>query len=137
MPSWSEDNSRDKEEPNYLASILIFEGLFALNSYMASESPEGYGALLTLLSPLGTSSNVSDTTNYVGVGSAMSIGLYNVIELKDDSYSKSEIFKKNMVGWHLFAASIWLSEKLTGNKETVASITPLHDGAVLTINHRF
>lgn len=94
MPSWSEDNSRDKEEPNYLASILIFEGLFALNSYMASESPEGYGALLTLLSPLGTSSNVSDTINYVGVGSAMSIGLYNVIELKDDSYSKSEIFKK-------------------------------------------
>lgn len=78
---------------------------------MASESPEDYGALLTLLSLLGASSNVSDTTNYVGIGSAMSIGLYNAVEFKYGGYSKSEIFKRNMVGWHLFAVSIYLSEK--------------------------
>lgn len=131
MPSWAE------ESPNYVAGFFLGEGLFALNAYMASESPEGYGTLLTLLSPLGASSNVSDVTNYVGIGSAMSIGLYNAIELKDESYSKSEVFKKNLVGWHLFAASIWLSEKLTGNKETVAYIAPLNSGAILAINHRF
>ncbi|MCB2386847.1 hypothetical protein [Thalassolituus alkanivorans] len=137
MPSWAEESPQDKKEPNYLAGFLLVEGLFALNSYMASESPEGYGALLTLLSPLGVSSNVSDTTNYVGIGGAMTLGLYNAVELKDESYSKSEIFKKNMVGWHLFTASIWLSEKFTGDKETVAYIAPLNDGTVLAINHRF
>ena len=137
MPSWAEESPQDKKEPNYLAGFLLVEGLFALNSYMASESPEGYGALLTLLSPLGVSSNVSDTTNYVGIGGAMTLGLYNAVELKDESYSKSEIFKKNMVGWHLFTASIWLSEKFTCDKETVAYIAPLNDGTVLAINHRF
>lgn len=135
-PSSSEESTSNKE-PNYVAGFLIAEGLFALNSYMASESPEGYGALLTLLPPLGASSHLSDTTNYVGIGGAMSLGLYNAIELKDESYSKSDIFKRNMVSWHLFAVSVWLSEKLTGNKETIAYIAPLNDGAVLAINYRF
>lgn len=136
-PSLSEEGDSSEKEPNYVAGFLIAEGLVALNSYMASESPEGYGTLLSLLSPLGASSNVSETTNYVSIGSAVSLGLYNAIELKDESYSKSEVFKKNMVGWHLFAASIWLSEKLTGNKETIAYVAPLNGGAILGINHRF
>ncbi len=65
MPSWSEEIPKDEKEPDHITGLFFTEGLLILNSHMASESPEGYGTLLTLLSPFGASSNSSDTTNYV------------------------------------------------------------------------
>jgi len=42
-----------------------------------------------------------------------------------------------MIGWHVFAASLLISKKLTDNKEMIAYIAPLNDGAVLAINYNF
>lgn len=137
MPSWSEELPKDEKEPDYITGFFFAEGLLILNSYMASESPEGYGTLLTLLSPFGASSNASDTTNYVSIGGALSLGLYNAFELRNENYSRTEVFKRNMIGWHVFAASLLISKKLTDNKETIAYIAPLNDGAVLAINYNF
>ena len=125
------------KETSAMSTFLFQEGAFVLSSYLASEYPQETGALITVLSPLGASPSATETTNYVAVGGMMTIGLYNAIELKDDSYSKSDVFKRNMIGWHVFATSLWLSEKITGQRKTITFLAPLNDGAVLTVNHRF
>jgi len=42
-----------------------------------------------------------------------------------------------MIGWHVFVASLFISKKLTDNKETIAYTAPLNDGAVLAIKYNF
>jgi len=133
----AQEVSSSQDEHSNFTKVLFIEGLFIGNAYLATVSPEVYGAILTLGAPLGGSSEVSDTTNLVNIGVASSLGLYNAMELNSDKYSKSDVFMKNMFGWHLFAVSSWLSEKLSGNKETVAYIAPYIDGAALAVNHRF
>lgn len=134
--TWAQ-KSAETVAVNPVVGVLVVEALIVTNAYMASQSPAGYGALLTLLSPMGASGSASDTTNYVAIGSAATIGLYNALELSDGSYSEGEIVKQNLIAWHAFAASVWLSETLTGDTDTVAAIAPFHDGAMVAIHHSF
>ena len=129
------DTSRSPLNP--VAAFLAAEGLFVVNAYMASESPEGYGAVLSLLSPLGASSNVSEMSNVVGVAGAFTLALYNTLELSEDHYSKQDIFEKNLIAWHVLVASMMLSEKISGNNNTRVGFLPLHDGALIVLNQRF
>lgn len=117
--------------------FVLLEGLVAINSAMASEEPEAFGVALALLSPLGASNNVSETTNWAGIGSAFSLGLYNAIELSNEKYSKHDIFIRNVYGWHAFALVTGVTEYLTGEKiasDNVAVI-PKHDGLLVSFNY--
>jgi len=130
---------KEKFELHPVFYFAILEGFVAINSAMASESPEVYGSVLTLLSPLGATSSVSTTTNWVGIGSAASLGLYNAIELSDEKYSKHDIFIKNIYGWHAFALITAVTEWITGEKvetENVAVI-PVHQGVLVSLNYAF
>jgi len=120
-----------------LKEFLFMEGIIAVNSALAVPSPEVFGTALVLFSPLAMSEHNSKANNYVTLGGAVSLGLYNALELKESTYSDTEVFMRNMVGWHLAFASIWLSDKLIGDKQTSAYIAPRGDGFVLAIDHQF
>lgn len=129
----------EKFEIHPVLTFAILEGFVAINAAMASAEPVVYGSVLALLSPLGASNKVSTTTNWVGIGSAASLGLYNAIELSGDRYSKQEIFIKNIYGWHALALISGITEFLTGEKidtETLA-VMPIKKGVVVALNYEF
>ena len=137
-PAFAEDGEEGKTI-NPLLAVALVEGLFAVNAGMATLSPEIYGVVLTLLSPLGASPMVSDATNWVAIGGAVSIGLYNAIELGREKYSKGDIFVKNMYAWHGFVALIFLAESVTGQKTEPKNIAvvPMNGGMGLVFAGRF
>lgn len=125
---------------NLLLGTAIVEGLIVANAFLASQAPEGYGAFLTLFAPLATTKTASDATNVVGVTGAAAIGLYNALELNEDKYSKSDVFRRNIVIFHAFGGLLFLTEKLTGKRlanESAAVGISRDDGTRLTINYRF
>ena len=130
---------KEKFELHPVLTFAVLEGFVAINAAMASESPEAYGIALTLLSPLGSTNTVSTTTNWVGIGSAATLGLYNAIELSDDKYSKSDIFIKNVYGWHALALITAVTEWVTGEEIETDNVAlfPLNDGLVLSMNYEF
>jgi hypothetical protein len=131
--------TEEKFELHPALGFLIVEGFIAINAAMASEAPEVYGSVLALLSPLGASSNVSETTNWVGIGSAATLGLYNAIELSDDKYSKNDIFMKNVYGWHALVLISGVTEWLTGEEVSNDNVAlfPVKNGLVISMNYEF
>lgn len=94
--------------------FAVMEGFVFLNAGLATADPEVYGTALAILSPLGMSSNSSKTTNYVGVSGAITLGLYNALELSDERYSSKDVFVSNLYGWHALAAITYITEELMG-----------------------
>jgi len=127
----------DTDSSSVLTDFLFLEGIIALNSAIAMASPEVFGTGMVLLSPLAMSEDTNMINNSVAMGGAISLGLYNGLELNDSKYSNTDVFVRNVVGWHLVFASMWLSHKITDEKQTTAYIAPSGDGLVFSINHRF
>lgn len=130
--------TEDKFHP--LTMFLLLEGMFAANAWLASENPNAYGAVTALLFPLaageGSSSN---TTKWVGFVGAESIALYN-LNIDEDKESKSEIFKNNMLAWHLFAGAVGLTGYIMGDycsKKSLSLIPTPAGGAQLVYNYKF
>ena len=131
-----EEKIEEKDEFGVI-DFLMVEGLLVFNSYLASEDPEAFGVILTLLSPLGASQDSSYTTKAAGVIGVATLGLYNTLELKDESYSKRDVFKRNIIAWHLIGGSLWLSHQFTESKDTSAFVMPVNNGFMLGFNHEF
>jgi hypothetical protein len=133
------DGVEEKKKMNPALTFALAEGLFVVNSGLASASPEYYGIALTLISPLGMNEKASNITNGVIMGSAVSLGLYNAVELRKDNYSKSDVFARNMYVWHAFAAMVYLSELITGNKieSDKVAVVPIEKGMGVAISVNF
>ena len=132
-----------KESPNELSTfttILIGEGLFLANAWLASKDPHVYGGVLALLAPLAAfEGNSSETTQWVGLIAAESIAAYN-IGIDKNKESKSDIFKKNLIAWHVFAATVGITGYIMGDfdSEQSLSLKPnFNGGANLVYSKRF
>jgi len=134
----NDENMSSKQWKPY-KSFALGEGLFVLNSYIASLSPEGAGTLLTLVSPLAGMSETesSAATRWVSFGSAAGIGLYNALELGEDKYSQSDVFKRNLIAWNLTGAAIYLTEKYTGKKQPSINISASGNSVLFTFHKLF
>ena len=97
------------------AGVALAEGAFAVNSYMASRSPHGYGAIGLLLFPLAAmGSHGSDATRWTTLASAEALAIYN-LSINENKTSRSEIFKNNMVGWHAFLLVVGTTAYIAGD----------------------
>ena len=120
-------------------AFFLAEGMFAVNAYMASKKPRTYGTVAALLFPMAIDGKSNTTTKWVGLIAAESIALYN-IRVDEDKKSEKDIFRENMVAWHLFAGAVGLSNLLFDDEESNESLTfsPTPDnGYELVYRYRF
>ena len=133
------ESKGEKDNWEWPRAVLVGEGLIALNAWMASEAPAVYGGLGVLLFPFaGGEHSSSELTYWTGLVAAESLAIYN-ISIDGDGKSKSEIFKDNMVGWHLFVLAVgvssYIDSKLDKNENII--IEPEKDGMTLTYEYAF
>jgi hypothetical protein len=136
----SENTLIENDEISLVNKILIVEGLFLLNSWMASQSPNTYGGFAALLFPLGAGEgNGSATTKWVGFIGAESIAIYN-LKLDEDKVSKNDVFKNNIIGWHIFAGVTGLTGYIMGDFKSHESLRLLpspNGGGQLVYSHKY
>ena len=102
--------------------IVLFESAIAANSLLAAADPHLYGAIGSLALPASfISDRYSTTTNVVTLVGTESIAFYN-LNIDEKSRTKSEVFRKNMIGWHMFAAIAGLTGYLMGDITSIDSI---------------
>ncbi len=102
-----------------------------MSSLIASQYPEESGIALTLLSPFVLAGNDHDYVRYTGFGGMASIGLYNSIEMKKDKYSKSDVFKRNLIVFHIMFGAVHLLEKKYRYTSSAVSLRPVPDGLAI------
>jgi hypothetical protein len=136
--SYAEGNN--KNDLNPLVAVGLFEGIIAVNAWMASKNPQVYGGLAVLLFPVAAAETKNETTFWVSLAAAESLAIYN-IGLDEDKYSEGAIFKKNMIGWHLFAGVVgltaWLSEDDKKEEKVSMAFLPTSNGGELRLGYRF
>ena len=130
---------KKRKKPSVLTSFMLIEGLFVVNSWMASIDPNGYGGLLMLLAPLGM--NDTKMENWIGLGYTEAFGYYNTT-IDVEKKSKSTIFKENMIAWHLFTGLSFLTDylmkdKSSSQKNSVYLIPTYDNGTKIVYNYKF
>lgn len=124
-----------------VAMFFLVEGMLGINAWMASENPRAYGVVGALLFPLaaGGQGDLTATEQWVGLIGAESIAVYN-LSIDDEKTSKSEIFKNNMIAWHLFAGALGITSYLVGDTDSNESLSlkpTAYGGAQLVYNYKF
>ena len=123
------------------AGVALAEGVFAVNSYMASRSPHGYGAIGLLLFPMaGGGSRGSEATKWAALASAEALAIYN-LSINENKTSRSEIFKNNMVGWHAFVLVVGTTAYIAGDFKRSPSyslsLSPTQGAPMLVFSRNF
>tara|TARA_R110002167_G_scaffold84928_2_gene230596 strand:- start:2110 stop:2565 length:456 start_codon:yes stop_codon:yes gene_type:complete len=140
IPQWVVAVEPEKDHKvNSLTAAAIVEGIILINSGLAAASPKGFGWVMTAISPFVLAGDGSTYTNSVGALGFAAIGQYNAQELKNEEYSKSDIFKRNFIAMNALFGLTYITEKLTGEKivpENVAVI-PEHGGVTLALSYQF
>ncbi len=116
------DSYNRPEELSTFNKILFVESTFLFNAWLASENPNTYGEVLAVLAPLATiNANTSETTRWAGLIAGESIAAYN-IGLDANKESRDDIFKNNVIAWHLFAATVGISGYISGDFDSDHSL---------------
>lgn len=121
----------------------IAEGLFAGTSALAAQNPKSYGAFMGLLAvPLGTLNGNfhSEALRWASFGGGESLALYNFAKVDEDAMSKTEIFQKNMVAWHVYFGIIgvtYLFTRKPKSSDATLDFQMKHHGPTLTLRYRF
>lgn len=131
------DNLEEYSLENMQESWWNKELVIVLSSLIASQYPEEYGVGITLLSPFTLAGDDHDYVRYTGFGGMASIGLYNSFEMKKDKYSKSDVFKRNFVAFHVVFGAIHLLEKKLRYTSSSLSLRPVSDGLAIGYNYEF
>jgi hypothetical protein len=118
-------------------NFLLGESLFIGNAIIAAYYPEEFGVLNILLSPLYGTYDEPPVISYTAVGGMASIGLYNAVELKNESYSKADVFLRNMVMFHLWYGVLYVLDESYHEGETALNILPYEDGLAFNFKHEF
>lgn len=68
-------------------------------------------------------------------------GLYNINELDKGSYTYNEVFKRNITAAAMVSVSLlvnrWMIERDVYKQNTSLQITPLSDGAIMSLSSNF
>lgn len=132
----------EQETINPFTLFLIIEGAFAVNSWLASEDPQVYGVIAGLSFPFAVGMHggfSSNTTDWVALIGTESIAVYN-LTIDANKKSQGDIFKTNMIAWHLVMGSVFLSEYLTkdiSNDKSISLLPTKDIGAQLVFNYKF
>lgn len=119
--------------------VVVGELLLVVNASLAAADPHIYGGALALLSPLGMR-NTTEAASYVHLAAMESLAIYN-LKIDPEKKSKGEIFRENMIGWHVsaavsFAAYYFLSDSRKESERSVA-LAPSGDGWKLLYSKAF
>ncbi|MBH1970126.1 hypothetical protein FK216_03680 [Moraxellaceae bacterium AER2_44_116] len=121
--------------------IIKFGGLIALGS----KYPKVMGGVLVAISPMAVGfagdSPSSSWVPYMIGGVFAGWGLYNLTELDKDNYSYSQVLQRN-IAIPVGAAALtfganWLLKKANSDTKANINVTPLNDGAVLSLSSTF
>ena len=77
--------------------------------------------------------------NWVALFASEAIAIHH-LQIDEEETSKSEIFKENLIAWHLFAEVLWLSDYWLGDASMPETLTfsPTSDnGLRIQYQHRF
>lgn len=133
-----------------LGQLMLAEAVFVANAGLATLDPQVYGVLGALLFPLAAASESNEAARWTGLIAGEALAAYNIVELDKDENSDSEIFLRNIVAWHAFAAVVGLASWLGGDGAAGdgaagegdrlalnAQLTPLPQGAWLQLSYAF
>lgn len=129
-------NGNDLTAGETLFYIAVIEGVVATNAWLASDSPQTYGVAAALLFPLGAINAANDRQFWTSILMAESIAFYN-LSLDEDELSDDDVFRNNMIAWHLIMAGLVVTEWIATDKAPSLLMQPLSDGAKLTYEFRF
>jgi hypothetical protein len=128
----NESQEQKKIEPNPFYMFHSAEALFAVNAWMASEDPNAYGAIGALVFPI-AGCNVKYCLD---LAAFETVAIYN-LSIDPDEMSKSEIFKNNIIAWHLAAGFTMLSAHIFEDKGYKLNFIPTFDGGGIQFKYNF
>ncbi len=142
--SHAEETIDAEPKNNEIHPITVFfllEGMLGINAWLASENPHAYGAVGALLFPLaaGGEGSQNETEVWVGLIGAESIAFYN-LSIDEEEKTKSEIFKNNMIAWHLFAGVLLTTKYIIGDNDSNESLSikpNTYGGLQFVYNYKF
>lgn len=121
------DIKTEEKDFNPIATFAALEALIGVNAWMASEEPQVYGALGALLFPMAGCEYTQGQGCVSNLIAVESLAIYN-LSINPDTKSKHEIFKDNMIGWHLVMLTVGTNFYLDKKKSKKINLTPLPDG---------
>jgi len=135
----SQVETKESSFSKILVTGAVVEGMLVANAAMAAAEPQAYGWLVTAISPLALGASGSDAERVLTASGFVGLGQYNAHVLSDETYSKRERFKQNMIYWHGFGAVLWVVEKIAEReiKSDHVSVIPLKGGVELALNYSF
>jgi hypothetical protein len=86
-----------QESLSTIGTILLAEGVIAMNSGLAANYPREWGWSMTIVSPLCLGTESEELHPFVGFSLCLGVGQYNVQVLSKDQYSTRDVFEKNFV----------------------------------------
>lgn len=130
-PTKAERLMQDKD------NFLLAESIFIGNSIFAAHYPEEFGGLTVLLSPVYSAYIEPPAITYTAVGGSALIGAYNAVELSSESYSKSDIFLRNMLMLNLWYGALYILDEKYHKEEIALDLLPFSDGFAINFQHQF
>jgi len=145
LPAIAEDKAEPQGSNTYVM-IGILEGAAAINSYIASRGPGGYGITMLVFEPFFIPPKAS-WESWLAYGAVATIPLYN-LSISDDfdsgKISSKDVFIRNMVAWNLLGGVAYLliqaEEEAMKPKEDDGlkmGLMPIKDGMQLSMRYQF
>jgi len=114
VPSKAEDNDYSKT----FLQLVGLEGIAITHSWLLSRSPYAYGALSgAAYTAFGVESE-KGPAYWLSLGAAEGMNLYTMIMEKND-IPQDEIFKRNIIGWHVVFGITVASNIILGKDKKV------------------
>ena len=130
----------DASQPGNLTLALVTEGVFVVASAVASRKPRAFGVVGALVFPAAAlGSETSKTTNTVTLIGAEALAFYN-ISVDTNDRTRTEIFQKNMIGWHVLALAVGVTGYIMGDygsNKSVAVVPVENHGAKIMYSYNF
>lgn len=111
--------------------FLGIEAMFSLMSLWAINDPETFNVSMLVFPPLAG----ADSKTWPMPVAFMSMALYND-SLDHENMSRDELFKKNMIGWHV-AMSISMVTTYFLHENLSVSFLPVYNGGHLAMKYNF
>ena len=135
------NNNSERKVLGPVVTFAIGEGAILFNAYLASTDPKGYGGLLALLTPVASLSATTPAVRWTGLVAGESLAAYNIWVLNKNIDSEIDIFRRNIIGWHIFGALILTADyffpEKKYNSKLSYSIIPMGNGGFAQITYLF
>ncbi len=97
-PARSQTPQSPKAGDDWVKALLVGESLLIGASWLTSSAPNEFGIVAAVLIPYAVRGN--EPYHWTMLISAEALAFYN-IQLDEDEKSRREVFRDNLIGWHL------------------------------------